>query len=86
MIRTMNAFSKHNGTVAISTNGCIRNKLDRFHFKNGLKKMIETLEPSAIINYSQTPDDIFKSYKDAGLEVIQIPNWHDTLRGRVSDG
>jgi len=69
--------------VSISTNGCIRDKIDRMYFKLGLRKMVDVLKPSAIINYSYTPDDIFKFYRDMGLEIVHIPNRHDVVRGRV---
>ena len=70
--------------VAISTNGCIRGDLDRQYFKVGLRKMVEVLQPSAIINYSYMLDDIFGPYKNAGIKLIQLSNWHDIVRGRVS--
>jgi len=69
--------------VAISTNGCIQDSLDRQYFKAGLRKMIEVLSPSVIINYSYMPDDIFAPYKNAGYQFIHIPNRHDVVRGRV---
>ena len=69
--------------VAISTNGGIQDSLDRQYFKLGLRKMIEVLMPSVIINYSYMPDDIFKPYIDAGFQFIHIPNRHDVVRGRV---
>ena len=67
------------GTVAISTNGCIRDKLDRHYFKKGLAKMVGVVEPKTIVNYSYAPDDIFKKYKDKGIEVVQIPNHRLTI-------
>ncbi|MCL1998861.1 MAG: DUF4417 domain-containing protein [Turicibacter sp.] len=66
------------GTVAISTNGCILNKLDRYYFKKGLAKMVEVLHPSIVVNYSYTPDDIFKQYKDMGIEIIMMENYNLT--------
>ncbi|MCL2695242.1 MAG: DUF4417 domain-containing protein [Clostridiales bacterium] len=68
------------GTVAISTNGCIQSKIDRYYFKQGLRAMVDRLAPKAIINYSYTPDDIFLPYKEMGMEIIQIPNWQRTVR------
>jgi len=59
------------GTIAISTNGCIRNKVDRYYFKKGLEKMITVLKPDTIINYSCTPNDIFLPHKKMGMEIIQ---------------
>ena len=72
-----------NSPVAISTNGCIQDKVDRQYFKLGLRKMVEVLRPSVIINYSYMPDDIFEPYKQAGLAFIHLPNRHDVVRGRV---
>jgi len=68
--------------VAVSTYGCIRNRHDRFYFKKGLKKMVDTLKPSSIINHSNTPDDIFEPYQKEGIPIIHIPNWYETLRKR----
>lgn len=72
-----------NGTVAISTNGCIQRKADREYFKQGLEEMVNRLTPKVIVNYSCTPDDIFQPYKDMRIEVIQIPNFNLTVRGKV---
>ncbi|MCD7947273.1 MAG: DUF4417 domain-containing protein [Oscillospiraceae bacterium] len=69
--------------MAISTNGCIRNKTDRYYFTKGLAKMVEVLTPNTIINYSYTPDDIFGQYKDQGIEIIQIENYALTVRKAV---
>ena len=71
------------GTVAVSTNGCIQGKLDRYYFKKGLAKMVEVLKPNTIINYSSTPDDIFGEYKDQGIEIIHIENYAITVREAV---
>ena len=69
-------------TVAISTNGCIRNKHDRYYFKKGLSKMLETIEPSAVINYSNMPNDIFKPFVENGSKFVGIENYFDTLHKR----
>jgi len=71
------------GTVAVSTNGCIRNKLDRYFFKKGLAKMVETIQPDTIVNYSYTPDDIFSQYMDAGIKIIEIENHSITVRKKA---
>ncbi|MCL2352502.1 MAG: DUF4417 domain-containing protein [Firmicutes bacterium] len=67
------------GTVAVSTYGCIRNRADRYYFAKGLGKMVEELRPETIVNYSYTPDDIFLAYKNRGINVIEIENYHETL-------
>ena len=68
------------GTVAISTNGLLRNKLDREYFKQGLALMIETLQPQTIVNYSRMPDDIFGPYRNNGPELIEIPYYAFSAR------
>lgn len=73
---------KHN-TVAISTNGCIKDKIDRYYFKKGLAELVKRLCPKVIVNYSYTPDDIFSYYIKSGIEIIQLPNYNDVVRGRV---
>ncbi len=67
-------------TVAISTGGCIQKKSDRFYFKQGLQAMVERLRPRTIINYSCMPRDIFGPYLDAGMHIVQIPNYSITVR------
>lgn len=70
----------HNGTVAISTNGCIRDKVDRYYFKKGLIKMLETINPKTVIVYSNMPNDIFRTYIEGGVDFVNIPNYHDIIR------
>jgi len=70
------------GTIAVSTNGCIQNKLDRHYFKKGLAEMVKRVKPDTIINYSYTPDDIFGQYRDAGIEIVGIENRILTVRKR----
>ncbi len=71
------------GTVAVSTNGCIQSKLERRYFAQGLAEMVKILRPQTIINYSQTPDDIFNQYREKGIEVISIPHYAQIVRKAV---
>ena len=71
------------GTVAVSTNGCIKDKIDRYYFSKGLEQMVKSLQPNTIINYSYTPDDIFEPYRKQGIEIIQIENYALTVRKSV---
>jgi len=64
------------GSVAVSTHGCIGNGLDRHYFKKGLARMMKVLRPKTVINHGQTPEDIFGKYLDDGVEVIQIPYYY----------
>ena len=73
------------GTVGVSTNGCIRDKSDRYYFKKGLARMVEVVRPECIVNYSCTPEDIFGEYRDAGIDVVQIENYLQLVKGKVVD-
>lgn len=68
------------GTVAVSTNGTLRSKIDRAYFKQGLARMVEVLQPQTIVNYSQTPDDVFDLYRAQGVEIIEIPHYAHSIR------
>lgn len=72
------------GSVSVSTNGCIRSKIDRRYFRNGLAAMVEALTPETIINYSYTPDNIFAEYREQGIRIVQIENYIPTVRTRTA--
>ena len=61
-----------NSTVCIGTHGCIKNLIERKYFEQGLSKMVERLTPKKIIVYGAAPDDIFKKYKELGIQIIQF--------------
>lgn len=63
------------GTVAVSTNGCIQSRTDRHFFGKGLAAMVEALRPETILNYSNTPDDLFAGVRAQGIRVAQIENY-----------
>lgn len=71
------------GTVAVSTNGTVRNKVNREYFKAGLARMVEALRPATIINYSSTPDEVFGTYREQGVEIIEIPHYSHTYKKEV---
>ena len=67
------------GSVAISTYGAIKSPADRYYFKEGLKKMVERLNPQTVINYSRSPEDIFAPYKKL-FTLINLENDIDTIQ------
>lgn len=69
-------------TVAISKNGCIQDKTDRYYFKKGLIKMLEIINPNIVMVYSNMPNDIFETHTHQGVHFVNIPNYHVTLRKR----
>lgn len=52
-----------NSIVAISTHGCCKTKQQKTDFKNGLRKMLEVLEPTDVIVHGAMPDSIFEEFK-----------------------
>lgn len=70
-------------TVAVGTHGCIKNKIDKDYFKKGLAELVKRLSPKTIIVYGATPDDIFKTYKDAGIEIISFESEFSKSRKQV---
>ena len=70
-------------TVATSTNGCLQDKLVRKLYIQGLSEMVKRLKPETIVVYSYMPSDIFEKYRSAGIRLVHIPNYNDTVRGRA---
>lgn len=71
------------GTVAVSTVGSLRKKVDREFFKAGLARMVDVLQPETIVNYGHAPDEVFGEYVDRDLEVIVIPHYSATFKNEV---
>lgn len=57
-------------TVAVGTHGCIKRRADKAYFKAGLSELVKRLSPKNIIVYGAAPDEIFKEYKDSGINII----------------
>ncbi|MGN0180364.1 MAG: DUF4417 domain-containing protein [Monoglobaceae bacterium] len=70
-------------TVAIGTHGCIRSHIDRDYFKKGLAELVKRLSPKIIVVYGAAPDDIFKIYKDSGIEIIPFESEFSKSRKQV---
>lgn len=73
-----------NSTVAVGTHGCIRKSDDRQYFKDGMKELVQRLSPKNIVVYGTTPDDIFKPYKDMGINIIGFECVFPNSKGQVS--
>ena len=56
------------GVISIGSHGCMKLK----YFINGLKYVIDTLEPQALVVYGAAPDEVFASYKKIGIEILQF--------------
>lgn len=76
-------ISKH-GVIAIGSHGCIKLLNERKYLKNGLKYVVDTLEPKSIIVYGATPDEVFAQYKKMGIEILQFDSDFMQSRKAVS--
>lgn len=70
-------------TIAVGTHGCIKGRVDKDYFKKGLAELVKRLSPKTIIVYGATPDDIFKVYKDAGIEILSFESEFSKSRKQV---
>jgi len=73
-----------NKTVAVGTHGCIRNRIDREYFKNGLDELVRRLSPQNIVVYGFAPDDIFAKHKNSGITILQFDCEHIEARKQVT--
>lgn len=66
-------LEKHS-IYCIGTYGCIKSKKDSYHFREGLRSMIQELEPKIIIVYGSMHDRIFGEFRKS-CKFINIPDW-----------
>lgn len=71
-------------TVAVGTHGCIKNRIDKDYFKDGLAEMVKRLSPKTIIVYGSVPDDIFKKYRDMGINILPFESEFSKSRKQVT--
>ena len=71
-------------TVAVGTHGCIKNRIDKDYFKDGLAEMVKRLSPRTIIVYGSAPDDIFKKYRDMGINIMAFESEFSKSRKQVT--
>lgn len=71
-------------TVAVGTHGCIKGKADREYFKKGLAELVKRLSPKTIIVYGSAPDDIFKKYRDMGINILPFESEFSKSRKQVT--
>ncbi len=75
---------EENKTVAVGTHGCIKRKEDKIFFQIGLARMIQRLSPKTIIVYGSAPDNIFKAYRDKGIDIIVFESEFSKSRKQVT--
>lgn len=70
------------GSVAVSTLGCLKDLKNRFYFANGLRKMIDFIQPDTILCYGQMPDDVFGCTRKRGIHLINVEPYIRVSRKR----
>lgn len=69
------------GTVAVSTNGCIRSKIDQYYFHKGLVAMIASLKPACILTIAECLPTFLTAARKEVLRPLGL-NTSLTLLGR----
>lgn len=66
--------------VSIGTYGCIQSKINKYYFKEGLRAMLEELEPEVVLVYGSMPESIFGEFKNK-TKFIQYNDWITKKKG-----
>jgi hypothetical protein len=62
-----------NISIAVSSYGCIKNKVDREHYIEGFYYVVEALKPYNVFHYGSVPPDV-QAYADfVKIPLIEIP-------------
>lgn len=68
--------------VSIGTYGCCKSKTDKTHLKEGLRAMLEELEPEVVLVYGAMPPSIFDEFKSL-TRFVHYPDWTSAKHGRT---
>lgn len=66
--------------VSIGTYGCIQGKENRRYFREGLRAMLDELEPTTVLVYGSMPDDIFSEFRDR-TKFVLYQDWISRQKG-----
>jgi hypothetical protein len=72
-------LEKHS-IVSIGTYGCIQSPENKYYFREGLKSMLEELEPAVVLVYGAMPDSVFAPFKGY-TQFVNFQDW-TTLKKR----
>ena len=72
--------------IAVGSNGCLRDPIDRRVFQQGVDEMCHRLSPDAILVYGPAPANIFQKHIDAGIEVVSYTAEIRRIRENVTKG
>lgn len=70
-----------NSIVSIGTYGCIKSKVNKQYFIEGLSAMLDELSPEVVLVYGGMPKSIFTQF-EGRTKFINYPDWISTKRRR----
>lgn len=65
------------GTIAISTNGCLKNKRSEYYFQQGYARLLQACKPDRVILYGRMP----KNFGDS--RIIQMDSYSQEMKRRI---
>lgn len=66
--------------VSIGTYGCIQSKEDKHYIREGVRAMLDELEPKIVLVYGPMPPKIFNEFKDK-TQFIHYSDWISKKKG-----
>lgn len=67
--------------VSIGTYGCIKSRVNKQYFIEGLSAMLDELSPEVVLVYGGMPESIFGQFKGR-TDFVNYPDWISTKRRR----
>lgn len=67
--------------VSISTYGCIKGSENKYYFKQGLKAMLEELQPLIVLVYGAMPKEVFVEFEHL-TQFIHFRDWISLCKGK----
>ena len=69
-------------TVAVSSYGCVRRKVDLLYFLDGFDRMMKRLSPDAVVFHGTVPEDVRYMTERRGVLLIPLKSRLDTVFAR----
>ena len=72
-------IAKHS-IVSIGTYGCIQGRENKHYFREGLRAMLDELQPKIVLVYGSMPDEVFGEFSSR-TRFICFPDWISKKKG-----
>lgn len=66
--------------VSVGTYGCIKSKENKYYFREGLRAMLDELEPEIVLVYGAMPKSVFYEFENR-TQFIQYNDWISKKKG-----